>query len=385
MNQHERIAALFGGDVPDRVPWFADLTWWAYALEQRGEVPPGLYSGQTSGSWQPYLEFDATPGLIDLHRELGAGFYFGSGYYPYRIMHDETVHITDETHGPILRKTIETPVGTLTEERTYLPESYVEALSVRQIKSPADLRVLRYVAEHEYYEADYEVAVRRRPQVDDIGIVMYVMPRTPAMELIVERAGIGTFVTLWQEAQSELEETLQVMEHKHEEAAAIVVASPVEFVWSGAGPLSSEVVGRRFFERYVRPWEEKWVQRLHQAGKWSLTHMDGKLRGLIREVAGLGHDAIEALTPAPVGDITMQEARELAGPQVILWGGLPSVYFTPLVDDQEFERMVRELLSLMSREPRYVLGVGDQVPPTALRHRLVQVAELVERYGSYGS
>ena len=54
------------------------------------------------------------------------------------------------------------------------------------------------------------------------------------------------------------------------------------------------------------------------------------------------------------------------------------------MDGDEFERMVRELLSVMTRGPRYVLGVGDQVPPTALRHRLIQVAELVERYGSYG-
>lgn len=384
MNPRERILAIPRGDTPDRVPWFADFTWWTYAMEQRGEVPLGLYSGQATGGWQPYLKFDATPGLIDLHRELNAGFYFGSGYYPYRTVYDDTVRVTEELHGRTLRKTIETPVGTLTEARTYLPQSFVEALSVRQIKSPADLRVLRYVVEHEHYEPDYGVALRRRPLLEGVGITMYVMPRTPAMELMCERGGIEIFVDLWLEARSELEETLQAMEHKYAEAAAIVVASPVEFVWTGAGPISSEVVGKRFYERYVHPWEQKWIQQLHEAGKYSVVHMDGTLRGLIRQVAALGCTAIEAITPAPVGDLTMQEAREFVGPDTILWGGLPSVYWTSFVDESEFERMVRELLSVMTREPRYVLGVGDQVPPTALCHRLTQVAELVERYGAYG-
>lgn len=45
--------------------------------------------------------------------------------------------------------------------------------------------------------------------------------------------------------------------------------------------------------------------------------------------------------------------------------------------------MVRDVLSVMTSEPRYVLGVADQVPPTGLRKRVIRVAELVERYGAY--
>lgn len=382
MNHREHIFAVFKEEMPDRVPWFADLTWWASAMEQRGQVPAGLYSGNTSPGWQPYLSFDATPDLFELHRELNVGFYFGSGYFPFETEYDDTVRIMRETHGNTLRQTIETPVGALIEGRIYLVESYTEAISHRPIKSPADLRVLRYLVEHTHYRPDYSVATRRRALLGDLGIVMYCLPKTPAMELITEKAGIQTFVDLWLDARAELEETLQIMEQKYDEAAAIVVASPVEFVWSPM-TLSSEIVGDRFFERYVSGYERKWIERLHQAGKWSIIHMDGTLRGLIRHVAALGYDAIEAITPTPVGDLTMSEARELVGPDIILWGGLPSVYFTSLVDEDEFERLVREVLWVMTREPRYVLGVADQVPPTALRQRVIRVAELVERYGVY--
>jgi hypothetical protein len=35
----------------------------------------------------------------------------------------------------------------------------------------------------------------------------------------------------------------------------------------------------------------------------------------------------------------------------------------------------------MRREPRYVLGAADQVPPDGLESRVRRVAELVEEFG----
>jgi len=195
-------------------------------------------------------------------------------------------------------------------------------------------------------------------------------------------AGIETVVNLWMDARTELEETLIVIERKADEAAAIALASPAECLMIPEN-LSSEVVGKRFFELYVRGYQEKWNQRIREADKYSFIHMDGTLRGLIREVASTGLRVIEAVTPAPVGDVAMKEMAACAGPGPILWGGIPGVYFTPLVNDAEFERLVREVLSVMTSEPRYVLGVADQVPPDGLRRRVAQVAELIERYGYY--
>jgi hypothetical protein len=56
-----------------------------------------------------------------------------------------------------------------------------------------------------------------------------------------------------------------------------------------------------------------------------------------------------------------------------------------LIDDAEFDRQVIDVLAVMSQEPRYVLGVADQVPPDALEARVRRVADLVDRYGRYSS
>jgi hypothetical protein len=63
--------------------------------------------------------------------------------------------------------------------------------------------------------------------------------------------------------------------------------------------LSSEVVGTRYYERYVRAYEEKWFGEIAKAGKHSFIHMDGTLKGLLAQVASTGVNVIEAMTPTP--------------------------------------------------------------------------------------
>jgi hypothetical protein len=53
------------------------------------------------------------------------------------------------------------------------------------------------------------------------------------------------------------------------------------------------------------------------------------------------------------------------------------------VSDDEFDRHVKYLLSIMIKKPRFVLGVADQVPPDGLERRVKRVSELVNEFGKY--
>ena len=202
------------------------------------------------------------------------------------------------------------------------------------------------------------------------------------MQMVTTYVGIVNLVYLLADAPDEMMEIFDLMGKKYDLAAEIALNSPAECIMIPEN-LSSEVVGGSYYKRYLRPYESKWVNRIRQAGKYSFIHMDGTLKGLIKQVAETGFDVIEAATPYPSGDMTMEEiAAEIRG-DTIIWGGLPGIVFTPNFGEGDFITHVKSILQVMRRKPGYVLGVADQVPPDGLLERVGRVAALCDEFGRY--
>jgi len=370
MTERERALTLLSGGRPDRVPWFGDLDYWATALIGRGLKPAG------------FKESDA---YIDWHRDLRVGFYL-QGYFPFRTI-VENCRVTEWREGPARRRRIETPSGTLTETWTWLAESFAEAPTEHLVKSPADLPGYRHLFANTRYEPDFAFAEKRAAQVGGTGVVLCYLPKSPFMQMVALDAGIAAVAEINADAPDELAGTLAVVRAAHDRAARIAVASPAEVLMIPEN-LSSEVVGPRFYELHMRDYHETWCRTIAAAGKHSCIHLDGTLKGLLRQVASAGFTFVEAMTPAPVGDLEVERwadwcGRGGAGSRTVFWGGLPGSYFTEQVPDAEFERHTKAVLRIMASDPRYVLGVADQVPPDGLERRIRRVAELADEYGRY--
>jgi Uroporphyrinogen decarboxylase (URO-D) len=359
-----RVLAVLNGQKPDVVPWLGDLDYWVQWLRVSGRLPE-KYAGD---------------GLFRLHRDLGVGFYL-QGYFPFRTIYDG-VDVRVEPAGLGRVTTVRTALGALREVQEWLPDSFSIGWTERFVKSWRDLKALRYLYEHTRYEPDYELAERRYDLTGTNGLVLCYLPRSPFMQLVALDAGIEAVTYALSDAPEELEETLAVIGRKDDEASEIALRSPAECLMIPEN-LSSEVVGKKFYDAYVRPHDERWTRRIREAGKTSFLHIDGTLRGLIREASATGFKVLEAVTPAPVGDIEIEDLHNWVEPETVLWGGLPGVYFTDLVSDSEFDAFVRRVLEVMRSAPRYVLGVADQVPPLARFERIARVRELVETYGRY--
>ncbi len=362
----KRLLALLGGEQPDRVPWFADLDYLASALIGRGLRSEDFKSSNDYFVW---------------HRRLRTGFYL-QGYFPFTVRRSGC-RIVESSDGVLRTRTIETPKGTLRETWRRLPASFTEAPVEHLVKSDEDLPAYRYLYEHTEYAPDFAPAARRNTQIGDLGINLCYTPRSPFMRLAVLDAGIETLTILASTAPEAVEATLAVMCEKLTEAVDVACAAPVDAIMMPEN-LSSEVVGKRFFHDYVEEIQLDWIERIHAAGKYSFIHIDGSLRGLLAEEAALGFSVLEALTPAPVGDLAVERWADFVAPSTsVLWGGIPGPYFTPQTNDAEFEAHVRTVLDVMRSAPRFVLGVADQVPPDGLERRVARVADLVEECGGY--
>jgi len=366
MTPRERILTILNGGQPDKVPWFGDLDYWAFSMVKRGIKPQGFIRSQD---------------YIDWHRDLGVGFYL-QGYFPYKQI-IENCEERVRTEGNRKYREIITSKGSVRECWEYIPTSFSEGPLEHFLKSEADIPVMKYIYENSRFEPDCDFAFERIHHIGDQGILLCYTPKSPFMHLLALEAGIVSLTMCAMMAPVEFQELLDVMKTAFDQAARIAVDSPAEALMIPEN-LSSEMVGPAFFEQYMRPYQDEWTTKIREAGKHSFIHIDGTLRGLLKEEASVGFSVLEALTPYPVGDLKIEEFAGFAGDsKSIFWGGIPGVYFTDSVSDEEFYRHIKHVLSIMTREPRYVLGVADQVPPDGLERRVRRVAELVERYGGY--
>lgn len=366
MTPRDRVLKVLRGERPDAVPWFGDLDYWATALIGRGLKPP---------------DFKSSAAYIAWHRDLGVGFYL-QGYFPFKTIPDG-VQIDEWREGPDRLRRIETPKGILQDRWRWLPESFTDAPVEHFLKSASDLPAYAWLHGRIRYEPDYDVADLRKAQVAEMGLVLAYLPKSPLMQMVALDAGIEAVVTMVSDEPAAFEETLAAVRESHERAAAIAVDSPAEVLMIPEN-LSSEVVGVSYYEKYLRPYHERWTSAIRAAGKYSCIHLDGTLKGLLGRVCFAGFTFVEAMTPAPAGDLAVEDwERASGGRPTVFWGGLPGVYFTDHVTDDEFDRHVRRALAIMRRSPRYVLGVADQVPPDGLEARVRRVAELVESDGRF--
>jgi len=213
--------------------------------------------------------------------------------------------------------------------------------------------------------------------------VLCYLPKSPFMHLLALEAGIMSVTMTALSVPEEFLDLLEIMKKAFDQAAQIAVESPAEVLMIPEN-LSSEMVGPDFFERYMRAYQEEWTTKIREAGKYSYIHIDGTLAGLLKQEASVGFSVLEALTPHPVGDMKWKDLAAFVGDsRSIMWGGIPGSYFTANVSEAEFERHTIEMIKIMVQEPRYVLGVADQVPPDGLEERVRRVGELVEQYGKY--
>jgi len=386
-NLRDRVLSILNKRKPYRLPWFGDLAYWYYAMSRKGNLKKN-YRG--------------LKGTLNLHKDLNCGFYL-QGYFPFKPIYRNcevyevqrntsvpddfastyrcTKILEKENNDDIIRE-VETPIGTIKEKWPYSKESYSLAPTEHFIKTVQDLKVFQYWVKNTSYKPNYKQAYMVKDVVGDIGFTLCYLPRSPLMQFIVEYAGITNTVNIMMANKKLFNETIKILEYKSDEAAKIALDSPAEFIMIPEN-LSSDLVGKNFYEEYMRSYEEKWNKKIKSKGKYSFIHMDGYLKGLLEEVSTAGFSVIEAMTPKPVGDINVDEFNSYVKSDSVMWGGIPGALFIPSVSDEDFEEFVKKVIGIMVSEPRYVLGIADQIPPDGIIERVGVVSDLVEKYGKY--
>src|SRR5512132_881365 len=67
--------------------------------------------------------------------------------------------------------------------------------------------------------------------------------------------------------------------------------------------------------------------------------------------------------------------------RLTLFGGIPSTVVMPGTSEANFEAYMDELFRVVAPGQRIVVGIADEVPPSAVFSRLQRIGERIEREG----
>jgi hypothetical protein len=341
------------------MPWVADLTYWRHAQQLAGTLPP---------------EYEGDEGFVKLHADHHVGYYLG--YAPVWLDTLDDVEVSSGTEGHVTTTRWQTPVGEIRGQTRLLPETASSAHVKWPVESPDDLRVLRYIADATRTTPNYERYELLERLSGDQGHPTVLPPRSPVSQMLAQWTGVVNLTYLLADARQEVELTLEALGRAADGAYEAICACDTPFVELGDN-LTGEVV-THWFERYQFDYYVQRVEQLHGVGKKMGTHLDGTVHGILPLLVRTGLDFVESITPEPVGDVAIEDVRDLAGPDIILFGGIPGAMFAPPFAAADMRRQVERTIECHWGTGRFILGAADQVPPNGDMNLVRLVGEWCE-------
>ncbi|OQA38654.1 MAG: hypothetical protein BWY52_03247 [Chloroflexi bacterium ADurb.Bin325] len=311
--------AIFRGQDPGRILWQPRLEFWYNVNHKRGTLPAHLK--------------DAT--LLDLYDYCHASVrYFVN---PLRHeFHDIEVRV-DWPDEKSRRVVYETPVGRLQEVVHYDAWDLSAYHSEYRLKTAADFRVYEYMLQHETWRWDQEAYEQQIAAVGGRGAPQFYFRRSPVQGLFIENMGFEPTIYLMADQPAVIEQYCEIAAAADDALYDVLCAAPIDILNFGE-------------------------------------NIDHHMDPLIHESP---FDGIEAATPIPQGDVTIDEIKAALGDKILL-DGIPAVYFLPMYPLEELIDCTRRLVELF--HPRLVLGISDEIPPDGDIERVRLIGELVQTW-----
>lgn len=252
----------------------------------------------------------------------------------------------------------ETPHGELTQRfRKTIDQEWREV--EQAARSVADLKSLRWLIRRLQYSFSAEKFRLGAEFMGERGVPQFWVPKSPYQALAQTWMKLADLVYALTDAPREVEETMRVIDESYEPLYEQICASGLVQILNVGENLHEALFSHRWFEQYYLPWYEKRMGQLRKAGIFSYLHLDGYFRSLLGYLRHLPFDGLEALTPKPQGDVTLEEIRDALGDKILL-DGIPAVLFMDTYSREDLLACAQKVIRLFA--PRLILGVSDEVP-----------------------
>ena len=347
-----------------KIIWQPRILAWLTDKVFAGEPLPAPYTGMTPA---------------ELYRALGCSnrvYEFSDCFVSHE---DPRVHISqsavNETDYEIVW---ETPVGRQRALYRCSANSPWHKPIQWPIADAPDIKIAAWREERRTWSWDQDLFDRLQAEWAGLGAPTMYICRTNVQKLIIEDMGAENTVFALTDCPAACEAYFEALAITQERLIEVINASPIDIINFGDN-IHAGLLPPRWFRRYVLPVYQRRSELLHKAGKFVHAHWDGDCKPLLPFARETGLDGIEAITPRPQGDVTLEEVKEALGDMFLL-DGIPAVYFDHTFPEQMLIDCTRRCIDLFA--PNLVLGISDEIPSHGDIERIRLVGRLVDEYNA---
>jgi len=353
------------GESRGRIIWQPRIGCWYGDKKFAKEPLPAPYTDMT---------------VPQIYRALGCSarlYYYNACFQP---VEHPAVRKTERWLNETDRETVyDTPAGRQVEvmRRTASSARWVHVK--RLVETEEELKVGAWRAENTTWRWNQDAFDKVYAQWGDLGAPTMYLPRVNIQDLYINCMGVERAIYALYDWPDTVSAYFRALDECHDRLIDVINASCVETINFGDN-VHAGTLPPALFVKHVLPVYQRRCERLHAAGKFVHAHWDGDVGPLLPYARETGLDGIEAITPEPQGDVTLEEVREALCDRMFLIDGIPAIYFDTTFPVSVLEECTRKIIDLFA--PRLVLGISDEISSTGDIERIRVVGRIVDEYNA---
>jgi len=361
MTRQDLNMAIFEGTA-EGVLWQPRLETWIGHHMDRGTMPE-RFRGMDS---------------LEIYDALGCSIRYGATAGIERYENRDDLVRIEERHPDHTVERIQTPAGelcTVCQDIWENGKRVNHRISDFPVKTVEDLGVVTDLVERERFRANPESFGRAARSVGHRGEPTIFLTGSGFTELIKRWCGLpGTYYLLADHA-AEVEAYLEACDRRDDRIIDEALKLPCR-IFNLGDHATNEFTPPPILKKYLIPWWQRVAQRLHSAARFVHTHWDGNSRLMLPFLRETRLDGVEALTPAPMGDMTLEQIKEGVGDEMVVLDILPAIDFLPNRPVEQLLEFARRAIEMFA--PKLILGISDEISEIGEIEKVEAVSGLVD-------
>ena len=362
MTRRELNLAIFEGTA-SQVLWQPRLETWIQHHQHRGTLP------------DRYRDLDYF-GIYDALR-CSVRYAASAGLEGYREP-DDVTHAAEQQVSRLI-ETVTTPSGTLT---TVHQDIWVNGeLANRRIadypvKTAQGMRVVIDLVEREQYRANVEAFRAAEGQVGHRAEPTVFFGGDGFTDLVKIWCGLEGTCYLLADEPAVVEEYIEACTRRDDRRLEAALELPCR-IFNLGDHTCNEFTPPPILKRFCIPRWQRISKRMSDAGRFVHTHWDGHSRTMLPYLKETGLHGVEALTPEPMGDMTLEQIKAAVGDSIVCLDLLPAIHFLSHYSMQECLDFTRRAIEMFA--PRLILGISDEISQVGEIEKIEAITELVDK------